>query len=227
MAISLVQRVNVTTGASPVRVIPLAGTVGTGNLLVVSIQIQDGGGGITSIVDSGSNSYTTVTGSPAHASGSSNYEYLAYAKNVTGGSSFSVTVTMAVAGAYYYVSVYEISGADTTTPLITQSTGTGNSGVAATGTLSISQNAIIVFQSELDADGGLANETLTSGGTMFSPDSQFLFDGYHSVSGSEAVTITAGGGTGRWQIIAAAFAEAGGGSPPAATVKSLAALGVG
>lgn len=209
MALAFVQRaISPRNTASTLTSANFGSSVTSGSLLVVLIQAQSGGAAVSSITDSvggGTNTYTVTAGSPSN-SGGANYQYIAYAKNVTGGASFNVTVTWGSAFAYFCFAVYEISGADTTAPFVTDSTGSGSSTAATTGTLTLTGNSIICAIAEADAKGFVAG----TGYTLFQTDDLgFISDEYHITGSSEAAAMTVG--SGNWGIMGAAFKEAGGG----------------
>lgn len=209
MALAFVQRaISARTTASTLTSAAMGSSVTSGSLIVVVIQAQSSGTAISSITDSvggGTNTYTVTAGSPGN-NGGNNYEYIAYATNVTGGSSFTVTVTFGSSVAYFCFAVYEISGADTTAPFVTDGKGQGSSTTPATASLTLTGNSVILAIAESDSGSFSA---AGSGYTKFQTDDNgFIEDEYHITSSSEAATFTTGNAP--WGIIAAAFKEAGG-----------------
>jgi hypothetical protein len=200
-----VQRAFVNSGTGTTRTTAaFASTITPGNLIVVGVQAQSAGNALSSITDTAGNTYQIVTGSAVqNGSGGVNYEYLGYAKNVIGGASITVTATFGVSNNYFTVCAYEIAGADCFNPLITQVTANGSvTSPINSGTLSIAEKAIIIFQCE---DDSLIATSQFTGYTVFSPDGGpgFIKDGYKIVSTSDSV-VAASSST-KWGIIAGAF----------------------
>ncbi len=116
--------------------ITLASSVTTGNLIVVGLTTCCNGNIPTnSITDNKGNTYTYIT----QVQNGVDYGALFYAKNVTGGSSF--TVTSSFGGT---ISVNEYSGVDKTNPLDIYASGTGTSTFLITATATPSQGGELV-----------------------------------------------------------------------------------
>lgn len=132
----------------------------TANLIVVGICTDNGTNSVTSITDSQSNVYTKITESNVSTGGFN--VSLWYAKNITGGTTPTVTATL-IAGTIAGMICREYSGIDTTDPLdkyaIAPDTGASaspNSG--ATGTQTEINNLVIGF-----AGSGDSSNTYTAG----------------------------------------------------------------
>jgi hypothetical protein len=210
-AISKIQRFQASTSSSSGSVTTNgtdgSGTVAAGNLLVACFMAQSNGVAPSSIVDTGGNAYTIVPSAPINDPSNINYQYIAYAKNVTGGASFSATVNWGSAFPFESLALYEFSGVDTVAPEVGDNVATGNSTSVASGTLTIAQASVIVAQ--LIADGGSVAGT---NGYIASQQSSIslVYDMYHLTSANEAATASAS--TGAWAIVAAAFKSAAGGA---------------
>jgi hypothetical protein len=109
MAIALVQT-QTGTSSSTTLGLTWSGNTTTGNLIVISIVTTST---LSSIVDSQSNTYSVV-GSTLTANTDNNYTY--YAKNITGGTTPTVTITIASTAEIDAI-VREYSGLDTSSPL--------------------------------------------------------------------------------------------------------------
>lgn len=126
MAQAFVQSVSKSsTGSTPMTSSAFGSSTTTGNLIVVSVS-DDGGtaGGITSVTDSKSNTYTKIANEQAGSSTLSMW----YAKNITGGASHTVTIawnTGLVSQASFVAQ--EFSGCDTSSPLDRFTGATGSS----------------------------------------------------------------------------------------------------
>jgi RHS repeat-associated protein len=111
--------------------ITLASSVTTGNLVVVGLTACCSGSIPTNaITDNKGNTYTYIT----QAQHGSDYGALYYAKNVTGGSSFTVTSSF-----WGTLTVNEYSGVDKSNPLDTSASGIGTSTSLSTATATPSQ----------------------------------------------------------------------------------------
>lgn len=83
-------------------------SVGTGNLIIVAVLIETDAETVSSVTDNKSNSYSQA--SALTRTGSTRLE-IWYAQNVTGGSSFTITVN--VTGGHKCISIHEYSGVAT------------------------------------------------------------------------------------------------------------------
>lgn len=203
MALAFVSRANTPTHATGTSVASPAQSHTTGNLLVVCIQAQSGGTALSSVTDTAGNTYTKTTSSPVNNGGGVNYDYIYYAKNVTGNASNIITATWAVSYNYLAIAVYEFSGADTTAPFVTDSTGSGASTNMTTGTLSLGGvSCVIVAIMENDS----ANVTAAGTGytKAITDDGGYIVDEYHITSTDEAATATQAANL-AYGIIGAAF----------------------
>jgi hypothetical protein len=109
-------------------VVTFTNAVTTGNLVVVGLTIWNTTIPSNAITDNKGNTYTKVA--EAIQPGTTDHAALFYAKNVTGGSSF--TVTSSVGGT---ISVHEYSGISTTSPFDKAASSTGTSATVSSGTV--------------------------------------------------------------------------------------------
>jgi hypothetical protein len=117
MSIALVQSASGNSGAGYVNTLGVTwpGNTTTGNLLVASVAIS-GVNSVSGITDSQSNTWTKITGT-SNTTDASTLE-LWYAKNITGGTTPTVTVSpTAGAFAQWGVVIREFSGLDKASPL--------------------------------------------------------------------------------------------------------------
>lgn len=89
----------------------------SGNLIVVSVGYYPAARSITSVTDSQGNTYTAVAAVFTTDAGDPHEAQIYYAKNISGGSSFQITVTYDSSLSYSGMSASEYSGLDTTAPL--------------------------------------------------------------------------------------------------------------
>jgi hypothetical protein len=133
----------------------------SGNLIAVAVMYL--GATLNSVTDSKGNTYTLV-GSPTTGAGG-NIVQLAYAKNITGGATITVTANLSASSAQNEIVIHEISGADTSVPLVSQN---GQAQTApGTGTDALSSGALTFSGSNNYVFGFTVNEgnsaTLTQG----------------------------------------------------------------
>lgn len=162
MAIAFVQSTTGTNTATPTVTTAFGASVTTGNLIVISVSNDSGlTGQITSITDTGGNTYTLIGTELAGSSVLGMY----YAKNVTGGASFTVTVNWSeVSTGRVTVVAQEFSGCDTSSPL-DQTAGTGATGTAVdTGATASTSQADELIVGGVSYDG--VASTLTLGATF-------------------------------------------------------------
>ncbi len=194
----------------------------SGNLIVVTVS-DDGGtlGGITSVTDSKSNTYTKV---PNEFDGASTVSVW-YAKNITGGASHTITVNYNTSITFASTCVaQEFSGVDTTAPLdvYTSTGGTGTSTTSgATGTTA--QNDELVIGS-LAFFGATTTVTLGSGYTNLGTTHQTnagvgMESKVVSSTGTQTATFTLGLSRG-WSTAVTTFKAASTGSPSASLSPS-------
>lgn len=204
MALAFVSRANTPTHTTGTTLSSPSQSHTTGNLLVVCIQAQDGGVVPTSVTDTAGNTYTKATNSPSNNNGGVNYDYIYYAKNITGNASNVVTSTWATGWNYLAITVYEFSGADTTAPFVTDSKSAGSGFALSTGTLSLGGVSCVIV-SFMEGDGGVPGMTAGTGYTgATTDDAGYIFDEYHITSTDEAGTATQPTSA-NWGIGAAAF----------------------
>lgn len=114
MANAFVRRASATFNNSSTATATLASTTASGGLIVVFVGVTNGPTTINTPTDNsgGGNTYTAVDTKLGTVMQSTAF----YAKNVTGGAAFAVTVTL-TANSYGNLIIHEYSGADTTAPL--------------------------------------------------------------------------------------------------------------
>lgn len=140
MAQAYVQSVTkASTGTTPMTSAAFSLSTTTGNLIVVTVSDNGGtAGGITSVTDSKSNTYTKI---PNEQPGSSCLS-MWYAKNITGGASHTITIawnTGIVSQASFVAQ--EISGSDTTAPLDKYTSAQGSSTAPSSGATATTSTA--------------------------------------------------------------------------------------
>lgn len=219
MPLAFVQRKNAsaTAGSSLAT-----GNFGTnpvaGNMIEVVIQVQNVTFPITvtSVTDTLGNTYVATPGSPMQQAtgGGVNWQFIFYAKNISGGSANSVTANFDQTSSYTTITAKEVSGADTTNPFVTESEASNTGTSISTGTLSLT--GLSCFITEIfESDGAGATSTTPTpftGYTQFMADAiGYLWDGYHITSTDEVAGATCPTSAG-WSIIAAAFKAASGGA---------------
>jgi hypothetical protein len=193
------------------------GIAASGTTIAVTLSPTTPGNMIVAVIDSRNNTVSSIIdGSNTYVQAGSYYGPLAnpnnntlsiwYAKNSSSAS--LVTTTFSASAGHYWVSIYEVSGADISAPYVTSST--GNSGLSnpiTTGTLSLGgANAIIIagiceISPPIVAGTGY---TLVNFGWTGDSNKQNATE-YHVVSADESATATGGGGA--WMILAAAFGD--------------------
>ncbi len=203
-------------------------TYTTGNLIVVTVQFQDtsGANGV-SVADPTNGAYTPTTHSQFIDSPVPNRQYIAYFKNATG---FTGQITATCSGggcAYSTITSYEVSGADTSAPFVTDGTSSASSGTTiSSGTLTVTGSSffVCVFESD-DAGDNALTPTPFSGYTQANLDgAKYIWGSYHIAASSEACGATTVNTGKKYGIIGAAFKAASGASPTC--VPTLSMLGV-
>ena len=137
-AIAVVQAASDYDTSSPDATVTITAT--SGNLLyVVGGYNSNGSGcGTLTVSDTASNTYTPIS---SYVSQAYNCSRNFYAKNITGG---SITISLAAA-AGKSITVYEVSGLDTTAPLDTSSSKTCSASPCTSASFSTAQADEIVF----------------------------------------------------------------------------------
>lgn len=115
-------------GGTTIPAAAFSSDVTSGNLLVAFACYNSGTQTISSITDTGSNTWNSVAA--AFTGGSSNYSQMWIAENVTGGSSFVVTANLTGSAGFRKIVVMEISGAALSGAADQYTTGTGLTGTA-------------------------------------------------------------------------------------------------
>lgn len=207
-ALSVVQRVNANSASSISSLSSgnLSPAPVVGHLLVVLVVAHQQ---VSSITDTIGNTFTEVPSSPLTFG--INYISIHYAVNVSN-STDAVTASFGTNSDYTTITVFEVSGNDTSSPFVDDDAATqiGADATITTGTLSLSGNTSIIFGSIVSlATGNGAGITGFTGYTVTQSDSgtPYVWDEYHvPVSSNEAAGATTDFGD-DWAIIAAAFKE--------------------
>ena len=172
-----------------------------GNLILVCVMW--GSANITSISDTLGNTYFAATSLATSPQG--NFQQIYYAKNIEGGSN-SVTVSFSSAtttGNNVYI--YEISGADPTSPLDVTASATG-----ASSTTPNSGSASTHFANELIFGAFLSDGTISTAGTGFTLLSTAggNVTEYETVSSEGSYSVTSGASSSGWIAQMATFKAA-------------------
>lgn len=190
-----------------------AGVHTAGNGLIALVQYQNNvSATISGLANTAGDTWTQIpANSPFQNTGSpANLQACYYVSSTAGHATDVVTATLTANSGYTAIAVYEVSGQNTSSFYVTSSTGASTTGTGiATGTLTLSGNAIIV--AIFETDGGATPTTGYSGLTVTDGGAGFVWDMYKLTAASQTASAT-GAVSGKWGILAAAFAEAGGGA---------------
>lgn len=201
-------RVQAGNTASATSVASPAQTHTAGRLLVALIKNATGDL-VSGVSDLGGNTWTKA--GTTFAGGSYSF-VIYYAKNILGFTNNVVTAAFSSGAIYRSITVYEISGADTSAPLGDIQTGLAASGTAvATATLSVTaaQEIILAHMTEDNGAGIVGGSGYTLVNYAITGDANPWFsDEYHIVTASEAATATRTSGSFGWRIQAASFKAA-------------------
>lgn len=153
---------NVTSGSTT------AITTTTGHWLAVVVSVTNGPQTVTGITDTYSNTWTPAASNPQAPLGANNV-YVYYAKNIAGGASHQITTTFSAATGFA-MSVIELSGRSTTSPISAQTallegTAVTSHTSAATGAIASNCDIVCLIGDDANIESG-ANQTYaaTSGG---------------------------------------------------------------
>jgi hypothetical protein len=127
--------------------VTLDSSVASANLVVVAVSAYSNGtANVSSVTDNKGNTYTKAVAEPSTASGHDHVS-IWYAKNVTGGSSFTVTANAPSGNnEYLTVAAHEYSGASTTVPLDRTTSASGISqGIDTGATADTTQAEELIF----------------------------------------------------------------------------------
>lgn len=131
----------------------------SGNLIVVAVTSYGATQTCNTVTDTKGNTYTKI-GSVNRSPGDDTID-LFYAKNITGGASHRIDVTMANTE-NIGIAMSEYSGADTSSPLDTNNnSGNGTGSTATSGSITPSVNNCLIFVG--GTDQRLATTTVTAG----------------------------------------------------------------
>jgi hypothetical protein len=133
-----------------------------------------------------------------------------------------VTVHLSAAATYTALSIYEISGADTSAPLDQTESGTGSGTAIATAGFTLASSPEIICAMIANFNGGtLTSSPYTLTQYAITGDAvKYFADEYHIASSNEAATATDGTSE-NWIIIAASFKAASGGGFTAVNRRTL------
>lgn len=214
MAITLVQTVDKVFGASTGVVM---GNTTSGNTMIVVVGDNSNSsavGHVSTITDSQGNTYVQAVG--VAQSTNTNCE-IWYAKNITGGTTPTVTITLSAAATENGVIVREYSGLDTISPLDQTNSGAGTTGA----TLSSSATSTTTQANELVVAGGVQTNgtsswSLGSGyGNLDQKSNAFASnvsvaaeDQTVSSTGTYTGTFGWSGSNGSWCVVIATFKAA-------------------
>jgi hypothetical protein len=179
----------------------------TGNLIVVAVGTNSTTTTVSSITDSQSNTYTKIDSNTA---GPGDVE-IWYAKNITGGTTPTITVTGSTTGKFV-VAANEYFGADVVSPLDKNANANGNSTATLSTTAATTKNDELVFSVGMNVNaaatysvgsgyGHLANVTSTGAGTNVTIG---IEDKTVSTTGTQAGAMTQST-TGTWGSVTATF----------------------
>ena len=168
----------------------LAATSGTGNLLVVGVQLVNTGVTVASVTDNVGNVYTEAAGSHAVDTASNWASDIWYAKNsIAGATTITITTSGAVSG--FATVIWEFSGADPSSPV--DQAAALNSQASS----SVSQSPSVTTTSASEAivalSAGAGQITGISSGNVFTNDSTVLGRGW-----AHLVTTSAGSYLASW-----------------------------
>jgi RHS repeat-associated protein len=145
---------------STANVATFGSSVTTGDLIVVGVTDNGTSVPTNAITDNKGNTYTRAV--QVENTSTDDYAAIFYAKNVTGGSSFAVTMTSTVAGS---LAVQEYSGVATSTPLDQIATSTGASGNPTSGNVTTAIDHELYFGLAWNGNNG-ATWTAGTGYTL-------------------------------------------------------------
>jgi hypothetical protein len=131
----------------------------SGNLATVAIQVGEQDDVVTSVTDNKGNTYTRRSFQPS--TGAEAAVYIYDAKNIVGGASHQITVTLSTAKNLRFA-IHEYSGADTTSPFDQVADDFGNSTTLSSGNLTTTQAMELLFCAGITRDG----RTFTPDGTF-------------------------------------------------------------
>ena len=119
--------------------------VSSGNLMVCWMFYNSATLSISSVADTGGNTYVKAVGPTTGANTAASFrQEIWYAANVTGGAAFSVTATFSgTANVEKSISCHEYSGAITVNPLDQTSAAVGSGGLPSSGAVSTTNNEMV------------------------------------------------------------------------------------
>jgi hypothetical protein len=197
-----------TTNSGSSVIVTLPGPLTAGNLVLVKISWNDATSTVSTVVDDGSNTYSsvraasTVQASPQNLpSGSGRSVQMYYAKNITGttvgSTGATVTVTMSGTVKGIQVSVEEYTCVDTTSPLdASGATATSNLTSVGTDNFNRAENPLSTnWATATGANAGLRTDagssTLVEASSTTSPNASIRTDGtYNSDQYAELQIVT-------------------------------------
>jgi hypothetical protein len=199
---AFVQVVSATPQTTPSSVAATYAAETAGDTNVVAIGWENATTTISSVVDTAGNTYQ-VAAPVTRGTGISQAIY--YAKNITGGTP-TVTVTFSAASAFPDLRIMEYSGLDTTAPLHTSVSSTGNATTSNSGLLDTTVPTTLLVA----AGSAITNFSAPGAGytqRIITPtDANIVEDRIVAATGPYNATATA---SGNWVMQMAAFKAAG------------------
>lgn len=212
MSLSLVQQAQGTsTSAVASKGVAFSGNTTTGNMIVVTHgTVTNGANAVTGVTDSQGNTYVNAIVNVASAS----RVEIWYAKNITGGTTPTVTMSFGGAGSRTNMTIHEVSGQNTTAPLDITSPLNGSGTPATVGPSSATtQNDEIVFSmvcvnassGTITAGSGYSNliQQVNSTVGLSGVESKII-----SATGAQSDSMSYTGGGGSWRTALATFKAA-------------------
>ncbi|MEK9754280.1 MAG: hypothetical protein VW338_13885, partial [Rhodospirillaceae bacterium] len=203
---------NSSTSASSTLGITFASDTTTGNLIVVIIRWFNGTTTVDSVTDSQGNTYVSTSVGKQYNSSAQHSQQIFYAKNITGGTTPTVTVTFSGSTERRAVSIFEVQDADTTAPEEVTTSGNGTSASHVGGNLTPA-GAAILFAVDMQ-EWGYGSVTVPTSWTDYTTSTIWYIHkiGYREVSTGGTYDTTFTGANVAYYTQGVAFKEAAGGS---------------
>lgn len=222
---AFVQHKSGTSGNSNAVALSFDGNVVAGSTLVIIVQIEDAGAGVTiSSISGNSNTYDVTAESPIRGGSQNGTQWMYYVKVANSGAT-TVTVNFSATG-YPKLSMYELSGRDATAPLVDSNAAQGTSGVPDSGTLVCGADSCDLI---VGCQTGVGTPTEGTGYTLNEASSPYWYGASQSKyaqTGNQSSAF-AGPSGGDWVSISGAFKASGGGGGATVTKGRRTLLGVG
>jgi hypothetical protein len=163
----------------------------TGNLIVLSFNVDGPDRTVTAVTDNKSNSYSLATGPLDHSSPGQRL-WTCYANNITGGGA-AITITITLSGAanlYFEAYALERSGVATASPVDQTSSGSGNSMTLSSGSKTTTSADELMYGVCFQQGIGTVDPPFTARDTSngnFVADRTVLATGSYAVTGTKPV----------------------------------------